>query len=741
MSNFSVPSRTIKYDPAIIGSADLYIAETEVDAATAVNAGFPSIAFTNNLKSEENYITLIEICLKSEKIFLINTTGDTLRLSDIGFRLAKECFSVFVVNIYDEKTAQLKTLSDYLKTHKPEKLKTIIKNAPSFIDIVIAQLPENFPHASSAIKEKILPLVLKLDTATSRHYIDAISKRVKTSKKVIEEMLADMKRAQTVTDRVDAESTEEEEIDPEIIAAASALAQDPQLFKKRIDTINRTGVVNERTNISLFFVTLDSRLSKDFGKPGQRALALKSAGHFGAGKSFSLSMCLTIYPPNAYHLLTSGSEKSLYYLPDGLSHKCLIVAEGFQFTGEHGDNEISFIVRCLLSEGQVVRIVVEKDEAGKLITRRIVIPGPTSFITTTVMESLEPQLEDRMLSGHPSESSDQTKKIIESLAEQSESNTIQVSEREIQIWQTLHAMLEPVAVSIPFASRVVKHITTNMQNLPISMRRGVGKVLNVVRSIACLYQFQRQKDNNGNIVAEVADYAMAWQIIQDAFKENLEQISKTTNQRLQYIQSVGHVSLKDLATRDGISRSALSAWMKRVERDGDAHWVDNNGNDFPNDAAMKSAKRSAKAHIAVTGQWSQSIKVTLPSPSEITTNDPDWVPGGAKYELYHLHLVPEVSPIPVPAPPLTPPSPTTFKSKSVTFPPWKSAPKTTTPDNSKKSETDNKHQTEKELSSDDQAYLDGIKIIQESLLEKKQNSEKAEENYTEINENDYDSII
>lgn len=653
MATFTVPQNKLNVAPEIIGSPDIFITESEADAAVAVNAGFSAIAFPNNLKTEENYILLIDIFSKSKKIFILNSTGNTLRLSEIGCRITKERLSVFVVSLYDEAAARHISLAEYMQTHKPEHFKALIKQSPSFIDILIAQLPDNFPHALPDI-QKILPLILKVDTATQRHYIGAIRKRTKTTVKVVEAMLEEQKRSQATAEKAEAESSEEEEINPSIRAEALALLHDPQLFKKRIDAINRAGVVNERANISLYFVTLDSRLLKDFGKPGQRALALKSSGHFGAGKSFALSSCLTIYPPKAYHLLTSGSEKSLYYLPDGLSHKCLIVAEGFQFTGERGDNEISFIVRCLISEGQVVRIVVEKGEDGKQITRRIVIPGPTSFITTTVMESLEAQLEDRMLSAHPSESSDQTKKIIESLAEQSESNTIQLSEREIQNWRALHAMLEPVSISIPFASKVIKHIITNMQNLPVSMRRGVGKVLNVVRSIACLYQFQRQRDVNGNIVAEMADYSMAWQIIQDAFKENLEHISKTTNQRLQYIQSVGHVSLKDLAARDGISRSALSAWMKRAERDGDAKWVDNNGNDFLNDGAMKVAKRSAKAHIAVTGQWSQSMKIILPSPSDIMNGAIEWMQGGVEFEKYNLHLVPDTTKVISPTPALVP---------------------------------------------------------------------------------------
>ena len=261
MANFPVPKAKPNCDPSIIGSPNLFITETDSDAAAANTAGFPSIAFPNNLKTEENFIILIEACSKSKIIYIANSSGDTLRLSDIGFQITKHWFPVFVVNIYDENTAQFKSLADYLKVHKPEDLRALIKQAPSFIAVLISQLPDNFPHALSAIKEKIMPLILNVDSAIARHYIDAISKRVKTSKKVVEEMLADLKRAQVATDKEESEAAEEEdEDDPEILAAADALAQDPTLIKHRIDTINKAGVTGERKNIALFFCALDSRL-------------------------------------------------------------------------------------------------------------------------------------------------------------------------------------------------------------------------------------------------------------------------------------------------------------------------------------------------------------------------------------------------------------------------------------------------------------------------------------------------
>ena len=673
MPFFSVPTKKLSVDPAIVGKPDLFIAETAEDAAAAIATGFPALAFTNIMRTDDNYLILIDNCKKPKRTYLLDSSGDTKRLSEIGFRLASKWLPVFVVSVYDKAAARHVSLVDYLKTNSTEDFKALVKQAKSFTEILIGQLPTNFMQASPALREHVIPILNKADDAARQYFIDMIAKHVKAKVTVITKMLKDSmaKQAEIAKQEAAKQAEKPEEVDPEIKAAAMELLLDPQVFRKRIDTINRSGVVGERTNISLYFVTLDSRLSKDFGKPGQRALALKTAGHFGAGKSFSLSSCLTIYPPNAYHLLTSGSEKSLYYLPDGLSHKCLIVAEGFQFTGERGDNEISFIVRCLISEGQVVRIVVEKGEDGKQITRRIEIPGPTSFITTTVLETLEPQLEDRLLSSHPSESADQTRRIIESLAEQSENNNSRLSEHEIKMWQTLHVMLEPVSVSIPFASKISDHIK-HIPNLHITMRRGFGKLLNVVRAIAILHQYQRQRDVNGNVIAEIADYALGWQIIQDSFKENMRGASKTTDQRLQYLQSVGHVSLKDLALREGVSRAAFSSWMKRVEGEGDAKWVDSNGNDFQNDIAMKAAKRAGRAHIAVTGQWHQSGIIALPTPSELVNGALEWQPGGLMYERFNLDLVPDLPsaacPPPVPVTTAAATSPIPAKSAPSFFP-------------------------------------------------------------------------
>lgn len=681
MALFPVPQKKLSADPNVAGSADLFIAEDDSDATAAINTGFAAVGFPNNLRTDENYSTLLDICTKSKRIYILNSSGDTARLGEIGFRLAKEGVAVFVVIVYDEAATTYKSLADYMNTHSHENFKALIKQSKSFLGILISQLPEDLLKASSDIREKIFPIIMKMDATTQTHFLHLISKKVNARTKVIEKMFAEL-RSNKKRDT----KQEQEEVDPEIQAAAMALAHDPQLFRKRIDAVNAAGVVGERKVIALYFATMDSRLIKDTGLPGQNVLAVKSSGHFGAGKSYTLFNCVLFYPEEAIHLITSGSEKSLYYLADGLKHKTLIVTEGFQFQGDRGDSEISYVVRSLLSEGKIIRLVAEKGEDGKITTNEVVIEGPTSFITTTVVESLEPQLEDRMWSIHPNESAEQTKKIIHNTANQRSGNIRQVSDRETKVWKTLHRMMGPVSVVIPFASAIAGYLT-RAENVPIAARRAFNKIMNVIQAIACLYQYQRPRDESGNVMANIQDYWMAMQIVEEAFRENLGQTSKVTDERIEYLKTVKHASVKDLAAYYGVSRQAISGWSKRAEQEGLVQWVDDRGNQFRDDNAVKRGKSSGKAHLMLVDPSGQGYGVTgLPLPNDLMDPDPAWAPGGVEYEKYHLHLTPDVPKVVNPTPVLVP-VPVTTNVEASPQPVWGN-PYTTPPEPFNPSEPD-----------------------------------------------------
>jgi hypothetical protein len=157
MAFFQVPQKRLVLDPSIIGSPDLLITESIEDAVAANAAGFPAVGFANNFRTDDNYLILIDTCTNSKQSYVVNTSGDTQRLGDLGIRLSKAGLSIFVTNIYDSVLKQFISLSEFMKNHGPEDFRTLIAGSISFTEILICQLPTNFMQASPALREHVLP--------------------------------------------------------------------------------------------------------------------------------------------------------------------------------------------------------------------------------------------------------------------------------------------------------------------------------------------------------------------------------------------------------------------------------------------------------------------------------------------------------------------------------------------------------------------------------------------------------
>jgi hypothetical protein len=332
--------------------------------------------------------------------------------------------------------------------------------------------------------------------------------------------------------------------------------------------------------------------------------------------------------------MSSSSAKSLYYLDGGLKHKALIATEAFQFQSKTGsDSEIAYIVRSLLSEGSVRYQVTEKikGEGRRTVEKRL--DGPTSFITTTIMDKLERQLEDRLFTVHPDETSDQTMDIIAMTAKLKDGSFKGVDTNFKQAWQLFHESLEPVEVVIPFASKIADHIRRGPMP-PISMRRAFKRVLMIVQTVACAYQHQRERDDEDRVIAKISEYWMALQIVKEAFRENLTNQSDETERRLNFIVKKGLVQFKSLAAEWNISKGAVSGLVKKLVNKGILIWCDKEGKEYDDDAKLNKAKRSGTAYIKANEHYDF---FGLPTPFELT-GDSAWDEDGEMLELYDLKL-------------------------------------------------------------------------------------------------------
>jgi hypothetical protein len=53
--------------------------------------------------------------------------------------------------------------------------------------------------------------------------------------------------------------------------------------------------------------------------------------------------------------------------------------------------------------------------------------------------------------------------------------------------------------------------------------------------MASMYQKQRRIDDLGRVIADIQDYAIAFQLVEDSFKETLGEHNKHTDKRIRLI--------------------------------------------------------------------------------------------------------------------------------------------------------------------------------------------------------------
>ena len=185
-------------------------------------------------------------------------------------------------------------------------------------------------------------------------------------------------------------------------------------------------------------------------------------------------------------------------------------------------------------------------------------------------------------------------------------------------------------VVIPYAKDIAEFINRR-GSLPIASRRAFKRVLATIKTIALIHQKQRSRDDMGNVIAEYADYALAYQLIGDSFRESLGEGQRYTDDRMRLIEREGQITPRALSEKDGVSTPMISQWSKPLIEKGVLNWCDENGHGFMRVADLEKAKRSGRAYLTVSGGK------RLPTVFELT-GDPRWNKEGDLYSAYDLHL-------------------------------------------------------------------------------------------------------
>jgi hypothetical protein len=387
----------------------------------------------------------------------------------------------------------------------------------------------------------------------------------------------------------------------ELRAAAGDLISDPDILIRFGAEVENAGLVGETGNAKILYLALTSRLF-------ERPVSIAIKGVSSVGKSFTVERVLKFFPPAAYFVRTGMSERAIIYSTEDYRHRFLVL---FEAAGMNSEMQ-SYLIRTLLSEGRVVYEVVEKTKLG-LRPRRIEKEGPTGLITTTTAPRLHPENETRLLSLGVIDTPDQTRAVMQALAADEAAHTVNYPQ-----WHALQTWLATGQreVVVPFA----KTLAENIPPIAVRLRRDFKLLLTLIRAHALLHRRTRAHDDQGRIIATVADYTGVLALVDKLFSEGIEAtVPKTVRETVAAVGaciagSVGEVSLTVLAKHMRLDKNSAH---HRVRKAIDRGYLVN-----------REEKRGMPARIALADPLPEEMMI-LPDPEVLACWSAD---GGVKKE-------------------------------------------------------------------------------------------------------------
>jgi hypothetical protein len=274
--------------------------------------------------------------------------------------------------------------------------------------------------------------------------------------------------------------------------------------------VRELGVVGEESTVKAVFLSLVSRLQ-------DQPVSVGVKGDSSSGKSWVVKKVVRLFPDWAFHARTAMSGKALIYSAEEYVQRTIILYEVTGMRENSDDDMTAYFIRTLLSEGRIDYEVTVKDpHTGGMTTNRITKEGPTNLIFTTTQDNIHAENETRVLSLNTDDSNEQTKRVMEQLADETASTVDLGRWHDLQQW--LASDEAEKRVTIPFA----KALSRLTPPSAVRLRRDFGAILALIRAHAMLHQATRQRDADEQIIATVEqDYDAVRKLVSPAISQGI----------------------------------------------------------------------------------------------------------------------------------------------------------------------------------------------------------------------------
>ena len=471
----------------------------EVEPVAQVN-----VAVTKNIsdanknewnRNADHFLNNEEVFMEKENPEIENTENENLRKpyievvheNKLVFKTPNNHFYILGGITQDLSALKVTLLIEELSNNRKERTKIDLYERES-VKIFADQLAEAFNQFGETIEAELMQLTDALERYRERQY---------------EQAKAIMKN----TRHVGLISNEQKQ-------ECLDFLKQPDLIQRIDQLIETAGVVGEERTRKLLFIIASTYKMSD-------PLHALVQGSSGSGKSHLINCIGSCLPPEDVMSMTRVTSKSFYhYNKDELIDKVMLIQD---FDGL--DEEAQYAFRELQSAGNISSSTTYKDRSGNIIsTVKVVRSHFASLLATTKAEVYYDNMSRSLIIG-VDESDEQTQRIIEHQNKRLAGLiNLQEERKAKEFLQNCLRCIKPLEVVNRYADKITLPLKAKM------LRRLNNHYQGFVKQITILHQHQRQKDEQGRLIAEPEDLKIACDILFDAIMLKVDDLDSSLRQ-------------------------------------------------------------------------------------------------------------------------------------------------------------------------------------------------------------------
>lgn len=329
------------------------------------------------------------------------------------------------------------------------------------------------------------PLYLIHSTGSDNDFFKVMSMIIDEDKKKKEKLIPEEKK--------------EDIIEP--IITESSILKDKELLDRLCNYIQLKVIGEENTIKAILCITIGGLCCKNISPTSTNMIVSDESG---AGKDFVIGSCLELIPQDMLIKYKRISPTALSYShnietdPSWSWNRKILYLEDI-------NNKIlnCEVLKLLMSNSDNIGyFCITIDHKAK----EIGIKGKPIIIASTYKGTFDEETTRRVTSIFLDTSKEQTERIFKKIV--NEDNTI-INYDLLKDIRLAISYLKPVKVIIPFSKNLIKFIDIKR----VTMRTDFRKILDMIKFSASIYQYQRESDKDGNIIANKQDYGIMCDMI------------------------------------------------------------------------------------------------------------------------------------------------------------------------------------------------------------------------------------